>query len=66
MLNVNSESWQAVKQRLLKDREELLESLINEMSETATAKIRGKIEMIDEIIRLYPSELKKQAQAADE
>ncbi|MGR6502823.1 hypothetical protein [Shewanella sp. Koi 1] len=66
MLNVNSESWQAVKQRLLKDREELLESLINDMSETATAKIRGKIEMIDEIIRLYPNDLKKQAQAADE
>ncbi|MCT8857547.1 hypothetical protein K5M76_09550 [Shewanella xiamenensis] len=66
MLNVNSESWQAVKKRLLKDREELLESLINDMSETATAKIRGKIEMIDEIIRLYPNDLKKQAQAADE
>lgn len=66
MLNVNSESWQAVKSRLLKDREELLESLINDMSETATAKIRGKIEMIDEIIRLYPKELKRQAEAADE
>lgn len=66
MLNVNSESWQAVKQRLLKDRQELLESLIHNMSETATAKIRGKIEMIDEIIRLYPIDLKRQAQAADE
>lgn len=66
MLNVNSESWAAVKQRLLKDRHELLESLANDMSETATARMRGKIEMIDEIIRLYPNDLKKQAQAADE
>lgn len=66
MLHVNSESWKAVVKQLNKDREDLLESLIVDMSETATARLRGKIEMIDEIIRLYPSQLTKQAQAADE
>lgn len=64
MLHVNSESWQAVVKQLNKDRLELLEALLVDANEVSTAKLRGKIEMIDEIINTYPRELTKQAEAA--
>ncbi len=65
MLHVNGESWKAVVKRLEKDRAELLEALTNDANEVATAKLRGKVEMIDEIIRVYPRDLTKPPEAAD-
>lgn len=57
MLHVNGESWQAVVAQLRKDRQAHLEALAVDNDERLTAKLRGKIEMIDEIITTYPREL---------
>ncbi|MGI1935079.1 hypothetical protein ACRN98_22050 [Shewanella oncorhynchi] len=65
MLHVNSESWKAVVNQLEIDRKALLEALIADADAVRTARLRGKIEMIDEIITTYPRELTKQAEAAD-
>ncbi|MGI2045942.1 hypothetical protein [Shewanella oncorhynchi] len=65
MLHVNSESWKAVVNQLEIDRKALLEALIADADAVRTARLRGKIEMIDEIINTYPRELTKQAEAAD-
>lgn len=65
MLHVNSESWQAVVKQLNKDRLAMLEALLVDANEVSTAKLRGKIEMIDEIINTYPRELTKPPESAD-
>lgn len=65
MLHVNGDSWKAVVNQLDKDRKALLEALIVDADAVRTARLRGKIEMIDEIITTYPRELTKQAEAAD-
>lgn len=65
MLHVNGESWKAVVNQLEKDRKALLEALIVDADAVRTARLRGRIEMIDEIINTYPRELTKQAEAAD-
>lgn len=65
MLHVNSESWKAVVNQLEIDRKALLEALIADADAVRTARLRGKIEMIDEIINTYPRDLTKQAEAAD-
>lgn len=65
MLHVNGDSWKAVVNQLEKDRKALLEALIVDADAVRTARLRGRIEMIDEIINTYPRELTKQAEAAD-
>ncbi|MGI2079171.1 hypothetical protein [Shewanella putrefaciens] len=66
MLHINGESWKAVVKQLGIDRQSLLEELIVDADAVRTARLRGKIEMIDEIINTYPRELTKQAEAAED
>lgn len=62
MLNITSQSWKAVKKKLTEDREALLEAMLIENGHDRTNKLRGKVEMIDEILATYPRDLTRPAQ----
>lgn len=50
-------AWYAIKRKLQADRKDLVEQLVNDQDELATARLRGKIWMLDEIIERYPREI---------
>lgn len=50
-------AWYAIKRKLLEDRKEFVEQLVNDQEEMKTARLRGRISMLDEIIERYPREL---------
>jgi len=58
MFSVTSDTWAAVKKQLLKDRAEYLEALAMDRDQIETAKFRGRVVMIDEILSSYPRLLK--------
>jgi|GEM_PF-3374740 len=54
MFSVTSDTWAAVKKQLLKDRAIYLEALAMDRDQLETAKFRGRIAQIDEVLSSYP------------
>lgn len=53
---IHSTAWQRVKKQLKADRQDYLDQLVNNQPELETALLRGRLQMIDEILERYPSE----------
>ena len=53
---IHSTAWQRVKKQLKADRQDYLNQLVNNQPELETALLRGRLQMIDEILERYPSE----------
>jgi len=59
-MRLGKEHLAAFIQLLQQDRTKLLDELVQDTSPEQTANIRGRIQQIDDIIRLYPDRIKQQ------
>ena len=53
---IHSTAWQRVKKQLKADRQDYLNQLVNNQPELETALLRGRLQIIDELLDRYPSE----------
>lgn len=65
MFSRNGDTWLSVVKQLNADRSEYLEDLIVANTPESTEQLRGKIQMIDEIISNYPDMIKEKEHTED-
>ena len=53
---IHSTAWNRITKHLKSDRQDYLDSLVNQQPELDTAILRGRIQMIDDILERYPTE----------
>lgn len=63
---IHSTAWTRIQKQLKQDRDDYLNQLVNHQPEYDTAILRGRIQMIDEILERYPTECSQSGEAHEE